>query len=263
MATKLQTFISEVKTRGMASANKYYVELGVPKGVQLENTRLIALFCDQTQLPDLNINTTPIKTYGEVREVPYETMYGNVNFSFYCDSNLIVKHFFDKWMLLGISNPDTRHFNYYNDYISDKITINMITNDEREVFKVDLFECYPKQMQAVSLDYASREIIKIQVSMNYKYWRSSLLSTSTSASSIQSRNPFNILGNDLESLKGTVTGFLSDKINSIIEIPNDYFNDFGSFQDRIFGDSQEFFSDTADQASSSFTDLKDRVVSFF
>ena len=245
----LSDFITEVKTRGLANPNKFMVTISQPAGIAFNNAsdslRLMRLFCDQTQLPDQNISTAQLRTYGEVREMPYENLYGNVNFSFYCDSNYIVKEFFDTW-IQSISDPDTRHWNYYNDYIAPTIDIMMFNNDGRSVYLVSLYECYPKQMQAVSLDYASKETLKVNISMNYKYWRSATISDVTQGSTIQDNNRFNNLGSDFSNKDGFTTRSLVSQVNSAFEIPDQYFNDFGGYQDQIFGDEQNVFTGAGD-----------------
>jgi len=245
----LSDFISEVKTRGLANPNKFMVTIAQPAGIAFNNAsdslRLMRLFCDQTQLPDQNISTAQLRTYGEVREMPYENLYGNVNFSFYCDSNYIVKDFFDTW-IQSISDKETRHWNYYENYIAANIDILTFNNDGRAVYGVKLFECYPKQMQAVSMDYSSKETLKVNISMNYKYWRSSMISDVTQGSTIQDNNRFNNLGSDFSNKDGFTTRSLSSQINSAIEIPDQYFNDFGGYQDQVFGDTQNIFTGSGD-----------------
>jgi hypothetical protein len=48
--------------------------------------------------------------------------------------------------------------------------------DEKQRYIVTLYECYPKSIGAVQLDYSSKEVMKLQVSMNYKYWISAPVS---------------------------------------------------------------------------------------
>jgi hypothetical protein len=220
----LSEFISEVKTRGLANPNKFKVNIAVPKMMFGSSFyggewKMLQMFCDQAQLPDLNISTSQTRIYGEVREMPYENLYGNINMSFYVDSDYIVKDYFDRW-ILSITDSTTRHMNYYEDYISPYIDIIMLNNNQSTVYGVKLFECYPKQMQAVSLDYASKEILKVSVSMNYKYWRSNLMTD-------------NVVVND-----GANEEVLQEMQQQSNEIPSEYFQDFYGYQDRVFGDFQ-------------------------
>jgi hypothetical protein len=137
----LSEFITEVKTRGLANPSKFMVTIAQPTGIGFNNAsdslRLMRLFCDQTQLPDQNISTAQLRTYGEVREMPYENLYGNVNFSFYCDSNYIVKNFFDTW-IQSISDKETRLWNYYNNYIASNFDILLIIIEGTPVYGVKL-----------------------------------------------------------------------------------------------------------------------------
>jgi hypothetical protein len=243
----LKDFISEVKARGLASPNKFKVNIALPQKFSLDerdlrngernaNHRMIQMFCDQAQLPDLNISTSQTRTYGEIREMPYENLYGNINMSFYVDSDYIVKDFFDRW-IMSISDPNTRHFNYYNDYISPNIDIIMMNNNQSAVYGVKLFECYPKQLQAVSLDYASKDIVKVSVSMNYKYWRSTLITD-------------NVVVND-----GANDEVLQEMQQQSNEIPNDYIENFYGYQDRVFGDFQNIETGMGDSYNFSPEDI--------
>jgi len=238
----LKDFISEVKTRGLANPNKFKVNIAFPNGpafdaLRITDYKMIQMFCDQAQLPDLNVSTSQTRTYGEIREMPYENLYGNINMSFYVDSDYIVKDFFDKW-ILSISDPITRHFNYYNDYISPNIDIIMMNNNQSTVYGVTLFECYPKQLQAVSVDYASKDIVKVSVSMNYKYWRSTLMSDSIVIE---------------DGANGEVREELQQQT---VAIPLDYLNNFRSYQDRVFGDFQNIETGNGD----SFIDNLQNVI---
>ena len=235
----LADFISEVKTRGLANPNKFKVNIAVPQSVfiGMNDHKMVQMFCDQAQLPDLNVSTSQTRTYGEVREMPYENLYGNINMSFYVDSDYIVKDFFDKW-ILSISDPITRHFNYYNDYISPNIDVIMMNNNQSAVYGVKLFECYLKQLQAVSVDYASKDIVKVSVSMNYKYWRSTLISDQ-------------VVVND-----GANNESRTELQQQSNEIPGEYFQNFYGYQDRVFGDYQNIETGNGD----SFIDNLQNVI---
>jgi hypothetical protein len=115
-------------------------------------------------------STVQNRTFGEYREVPYERLYGDVSMSFYVDNDMHVKKLFDNWMN-AISDPDTRTFNYYRDYTTD-MWIDVEDLNDKTRYQVQLFECYPKSIGPVSLDYASKDIMKLSVQMQYKYWKS-------------------------------------------------------------------------------------------
>jgi hypothetical protein len=218
MNKSLNDFIGQVKS-GLANNNHYDIVIKKPKVVTSnlfnnETMQKILLFCDQTQLPGINISTTPIRHYGEAREMPYERLFDPVNLSFYVDREMKVKLFFDEW-IQNIQNSYSRTFNYYKEYITD---IDIITYDRGNLpqYKVTLYEAYPKTVSAIQLDYANRDVMKVAVTMQYKYWRSSLFTSATG----------NNRGNLLPAQFASVA-------KSGIQIPSVYFDDQAQFQNNV------------------------------
>lgn len=167
---KLQDFIAKVKTTGYMIPSRYSVIF--PNAAHGE---LLAMYCDQFQLPGLNINTSPSLTYGETREMPYTRLYDNINMSFYVDHDMKVKKYFDEWMA-SIQNPMDRTFSYYNSYIHDvQIDVEDLENNVK--YSMILHECYPKTIGAIQLDYAAKDLMKISVTFAYKYWEPKFISS--------------------------------------------------------------------------------------
>jgi hypothetical protein len=162
-------FITQVKTRGLARTNRYEVSIpGFPTTGGGGN-RLVTLFCDAVNLPGLNISTQAQRFYGEAWEMPYERMFDPVTLSFYMDSNFELKDGFDRWMA-RIIDPTTRAIKYYDDYVQD-IEIRVINVDERFPYGLTLYEAYPKTINSIQLDAAGRDIMRMQVTMQYRYWK--------------------------------------------------------------------------------------------
>lgn len=172
MAT-IKDFTAAVKSQGLARTNRYAVVMTLPKGMVFNNdvTKKALMFCDQVQLPGTNFSTAQNRAFGEFRETPYEKLYEHINLSFYVDRDMQVKELFDRWNDT-IYNPITRTFNYYSNYTTD-ITIEVQGNDGQPNYWVDLHECYPKSVGAVQLDYASKDVMKLSVSMAYKWFETS------------------------------------------------------------------------------------------
>ena len=173
-APSLNDFISKTKL-GLARTNRYTISIATPISIKEEvqstgvNLQTVHMFCDQVQLPGLNVNTSQIKTFGEIREMPYEFNYDPLQMNFYVDKNMVVKSFFDKW-IQSIQNGTYRTFNYYDQYISPSITISVQDlNDDRR-YAVSIYEAYPKTISAVQMGYDQKDVMKLSVSMNYKYW---------------------------------------------------------------------------------------------
>lgn len=177
--TTIKEFTSLVKSGGMARNNRYQVYFSLPPilmGDMIIGSnflRTLSFYCDATSLPGVSFSTTQAKTYGEVREMPYERLFDNVNLSFYVDSDMKVKYLFDKWSQ-SIQNINTRSFNYYNEYTTD-IEIFVQDYEDKDKYKIRLYECYPKSVSPINMEYAGKDVMKLQVSLNYKYWKSDVI----------------------------------------------------------------------------------------
>jgi len=167
-AKPIQNFVAQVKTSGIARTNRYAVNIAKVPGWSNTSTQNILLFCDQAQLPGVNYSTVQNRVFGEFREVPYEKLYDSLTLSFYVDTDMKVKEMFDDWMN-AISNPNTRTYGYYNDYTT-QIDIEVQDINDKKRYQLTLSECYPKNIGTIQLDYASKDIMKLTVQMQYKNW---------------------------------------------------------------------------------------------
>ena len=201
----LKDFISEIKQGSLARNNRYAVMLTSPKRVNLGSLRKVLLFCDQIQLPGVNYSTTQIRTFGEFRETPYEKLYDNLTMSFYVDNDMKIKGLFDEW-IGSIQDPITRTFSYYDQYISEmKIEVQDLQNKTR--YEMTLYECYPKNIGSIQLDYANKDYMKMQVTMQYKYWTATPISPLVDGQKIPT--------NFIDKLTQNFTGF-QQQINGVI-----------------------------------------------
>jgi hypothetical protein len=174
----------------------------------------ILLHCDAVTLPGVNISTNGARTFGEMRDMPFEKTYDDINMSFYVDNTMQVKLFFDTWANESVQSLVTRKFNYYNQYISSTISIHVNDKMENTRYTVRLFDAYPKSIGPIQLDTSSKEIMKMSVVMNYRYWDSLIGHT-------DSQNlPF--VDNEM-----SAAGLPSADKTSV---PNSYFTKFGQYQ---------------------------------
>ncbi len=220
----ISSFIQKIKSDGLARTNRFAVEFGFPAVLgnganpYKADPYTAALLCENIQLPGINLNTIQNRTYGELRETPYETMYDNITATFYVDREMKIKHLFDSW-LLSIQGYDTgsRSFKYYNDYTTDmKIFVKDTANNT--YYGVTMYEVYPKTIAAVSLDNNSKEIMKVQITFQYKYWTPSTFTQRTEENSIgdpSSPTPWREEWNDVnEWLGNPLPGFNTQNIKN-------------------------------------------------
>ncbi len=240
----LKDFIAEVKSGGLARTSRFSVEFTPPKVVQSRSSssqalRTILLYCDSAQLPGLSYSTTQSRTFGEFRELPYEKLYENVNFTFYVDTNMEVKKLFDSWMN-GIQSPVTKTFNYYNDYTT-RINIDVYDIVENKRYGIELNEAYPKSLGAITLDYSSKDFMKMSVSMMYRNY------TTVEYAGVKRTSPFE--SRELFSING--------------KLPSAYFNNFNAYQGK-FNDFNNQFQNGAQQVptQNSATETTASIVDF-
>lgn len=169
----ISDFVANI-SGGLARTNRYNVLFTPPPAVNvaglMPNQQLLML-CDQVQIPGLTVNTAPTRTYGEVREAPYEYNYEPINIEFYVDTKMDVKTFWDRW-IKSIQNGSKRSFKYYDEYICKNMDIYVQDLLDQNRYLVRLYEVYPKSVGAIQLDYAAKDVMKIQVTLVFKYWLS-------------------------------------------------------------------------------------------
>ena len=174
MASPLQEFIAAVNTKGLARENRFLVTFD--RGVSAD-LRFVQLFCETASLPGVSISSTPARTYGEAREMPYTRTFEAIRMSFYLDADMKIKKFFDDWKD-SVINPITRSPGYYNDFTRtvkiDLVDVQEYDKDGKDLipYSVILHEAWIKSIGEINLNTGGTGIIKLPVVLNYKYWTS-------------------------------------------------------------------------------------------
>lgn len=196
----IKDFISEVKTKGLARVNRYEVSIpNFPSVGGSNGARLLTTFCDAVNLPGMNIATQAHRFYGDAYDMPYERMFDPVQLSFYVDSRMELKSGFDKWMST-IIDPVSRSINYYKSYVKD-VSIRVLNVDDSSYYGLKLYEAYPKAVASIQMDAAGRDVMKLQVTLQYRYWEP--VSASAQAAPVPAK-PFD--GVRTQDPPGTTTG---------------------------------------------------------
>ena len=215
--TTLNNFISEVRN-GLAKNTHFTVEIAFPFTTSAITKSKMVLFCDQAQLPGLSFGTNQIRSYGEFKEVPYEKIYEAINLSFYVDAQMTVKSVFDAWTE-SIQDVTSRDFNWPDEYIAPTIKIVVENSQGDQAYMVTLYNCYPKSVGAIQLDYASKDVMKLSVGITYQYAITQQLNYPSSTQ-------------DFVDTAGQTMEQFNYGFQSTAAIPSDYINDFTSFQAR-------------------------------
>lgn len=212
----IEQFISNVKQGALARTNRFAVLFSAPKGMteaNLTTFERVLLFCDSAQLPGANFSTTQNRSFGEFREVPYEKLYDQVSLTFYVDNKMSVKELFDDWQNV-IYNPVTRTFGYYDDYTTTlKIQVQDI--NDNTCYEVELYECYPKSISNIQMDAASKDVMKITVGFQYKYWMASTVTTLANGEKIGD-GILDKFKSNFNKFQSALNGILGDRLGNAI-----------------------------------------------
>lgn len=194
---KSTDFIAAIKTQGLARTNRFTVDVAPPSSNSAGLNSRVLLLCDSAALPGVSYATTQNRSYGEFREVPYDRLFEPVTLSFYVDKEMVVKKIFDDWVMM-IQNPVNRSFKYYESYVRT-MTIQVQDLNDKTKYEVKLHEAYPKTMSAVGLSSESKDVMKMSVSFQYKYFEISQI--------VQLPNDQQISSNMIDKYNGDFTGF--------------------------------------------------------
>ena len=134
----------------------------------------INIHCDTVTMPghDLQVQTVQYGSAPERDQVVAHGYTGQINASFYADTFLRERQFFEMWQKIAV-NHTTHKARYYDDYIG-KMQIYQLASDNLQDFPsygIEATEVYPATISAVGYDYgANNQILKIVVGFNYRRW---------------------------------------------------------------------------------------------
>jgi len=239
---KISDFVSSMSS-GMARTNRFSVVMDIPSSARAVNGitpfKTLLLFCDQASLPGLQVNATPIRIFGEVRETPTEFNYEPVTLSFYVDQKMHVKSWFDNW-ITSIQNGNERTFKYYDEYVCKQMQILVQDTLDQSRYQVTLYEVWPKNVGSIQLDYAGKDIMKLSVTLQYKYWNYVAIDApvgneNTLLSGLQPAQQIGADGQPIQQADAVGRGLnqmaaIQPDIYKIQQIPQEYFSDINSFQ---------------------------------
>ena len=163
MKSELRDFISLVRNKGLLTSTHFFVNipnLG-------DNGRDLMMLCDQTSIPGMSLMTTETRVYGEITETPHSILYAPVSLSFYLDRDLIAKKALDRWMN-SVFDRNKRTIGFYSDYTRD-VDIFVTDKNGNVVYCHKLREAYPKYIGDIQLSYTGDTVLKVDVTLVYKW----------------------------------------------------------------------------------------------
>jgi len=194
----LQRFQAQINQgEGMARPNRFYVIINPPQKLvttpggppsQLsKNTNNdlnsaamrenMQMMCNKITMPSRDINTSPHKTYGPKREMPYAYSFsGEIELTFYGDKFLRQRMFWENWQKT-IFDGETHDMRYYDDYVGSIDIFQLgqfdakADDDARVTYAVRLYEVYPQIISPIEYTYGNNNaIVEVPVTLNFRNW---------------------------------------------------------------------------------------------
>ena len=136
--------------------------------------RQINIHCDSVSMPGKDLQTQTVQ-YGSAPEQDQVVSHGyggQINASFYADSFLRERHFFEMWQKMTV-NHTTHKAKYYDDYVG-KMQIYQLASDnlqDQPSYGIEATDVYPATISAVEYSYGSANtLVKINIGFNYRRW---------------------------------------------------------------------------------------------
>ena len=199
-----ETFVGRVMAavaqgEGFARPTKFMCDFVLPKGAdalleqasfneiarttlegELNNNteiqRGLRAYVEAVDMPGRALDTTDFRVYGPKRQiVTGHSFSGEITMSVYCDKYLRQRSFFEMWQKAAF-DQGTNNVHFYDEYTGGLRIYQLgafAENADRDriSYGVELFECFPKTISAVSYNQGSEnEIQKISVSLAFKSW---------------------------------------------------------------------------------------------
>jgi hypothetical protein len=127
-------------------------------------------------MPGRNLDTVDFKTYGPKRSIVNGHSFGGeITMSVYCDKYLRQRSFFEMWQKAAF-DQGSNNVHFYDEYTGG-LRIYQLgafagnADRDRIAYGVELFECFPKTISAVSYSHGDNDTIqKISVVLAYRNW---------------------------------------------------------------------------------------------
>jgi len=162
----------KAKLDGQLLANPaYFRVLFTGSIVRSDEASLLAVLCNQAQLPGRSFVTNEYTTHGPIRKVPYQNIYDDVVLSLYCREDMGTFKIFQEWQNYIVNSSSANEFSYFDDFTSD-IIIEQYNSLGKVTYACKLIDAYPVMVAPLQLDWGNKDSFSnMQVTMAYRYWR--------------------------------------------------------------------------------------------
>ena len=173
---KLSDFKAEL-SEGLAKNSLMNVEIHPPKG--FDSAEFLSIKCQSADLPGKTLNLEERKDYVTSSKHPIGVSFEELTLTFICSYNMKERKYFDAWMdlILGnkgegdkLSNPYIPKASYYDEYVSEKIIVNLYTGRGDMSCRFYFRKIFPTTLAKQEVSWMGEDVLKLTVSFSYEYW---------------------------------------------------------------------------------------------
>lgn len=194
--SNISEFIGQLKG-GLSRPSRYMISFFLPLGIKeapnplafgafstagiitathmlLNGRGKVNMFCHTCSLPMRSLSTFDHKTHiGPPYKAPYSTAYEPVTFTFYADSSMNTRRYFDIWQQ-AVSNVYSNTNNFYNEFTSPMLIMNLDQEGKPKYYTL-LLDAFPISLSSVDMAYGNNNsVTNVSVTMSYRLWLSNI-----------------------------------------------------------------------------------------
>ena len=143
------------------------------KGSNVAISRYLALQCEGAELPGKSLDTVPVKIYGPVFKVPYQTQYQDIPLTFLCTNEFYERKLFDRWME-AIMPSDTNNLRFPKGENTRYMTnIKVIQYDDfiKQIYAIEMIDAFPISIVSQPLSWSEEGFHRLTIQFAYQKYR--------------------------------------------------------------------------------------------
>ena len=189
MPFNVEDFTGQIASLGLASPNKFQVDIYLP-GVS-RSEKSLNLMCESASIGGRTVQSMLDIQYGVRREVAYGApQYTPLSLTFLCTEGMEQKTLLDEWNNKIVdATVATKPFNvaYYDDY-KGTVKVKKLDKAGNQVLEVEYLDAWPKTVSQVDLSHATTNAtLRVTCEFSYSYWKTTTGSSSNYSSTNTTR----------------------------------------------------------------------------
>ena len=171
MPFNVEDFTGQISNVGLASPNKFEVDIIPPSGV---SDKTLNLMCETASIGGRTVQSMLDIQYGIRQEVAYGApQYTPLSLSFLCSEKMTEKIKLDNWSNIIVNATHaTAPFNvaYYDDY-KGQVKVKKLDKAGEEVLEIVYLNAWPKTVSQVDLSHATTNAtLRVTCEFSYSFW---------------------------------------------------------------------------------------------